>query len=124
NADGTDTWRFVQEDVHDFAWTASPRYRERKGRFDDPGYPPVEIRLLYQPEHEHLAGRYIEATKISLRSYGTWSAPYPYPQVTVIDPPWNSASGGMEYPTLFTRRGFVSAPRELQSPDGVTIHEC
>ncbi len=30
------------------------------------------------------------------------SAPYPYPQVTVIDPAWNSSSGGMEYPTLFT----------------------
>ena len=123
-ADGAETWRFMQEDVHDFAWTASPRYREKKARFDDPGYPSVEIRLLYQPEHEHLADRYLEATKISLRSYGAWSAPYPYPQITVIDPAWSSASGGMEYPTLFTGGASLWAPRELQSPEGVTIHEC
>ncbi len=122
--EGTETYRFVQEDVHDFAWTASPRYREKKARFDDPGYPPVEIRLLHQPEHSHLADRYVEATKIALRSYGAWSAPYPYPQITVIDPPWNSASGGMEYPTLFTGGAYVRSPKELRSPEGVTIHEC
>ena len=122
--EGTETFRFVQNDVHDFAWTASPRFREKKARFDDPGYPPVEIRLLHQPEHSHLADRYVEATKIALRSYGTWSAPYPYPQVTVIDPPWNSASGGMEYPTLFTGGASIWSPEELQSPEGVTIHEC
>jgi hypothetical protein len=121
---GTRTFRFHQDDVHDFAWTASRRFLERKGRFDDPGYPPVEIRLLVQPEHEHLAGRYIEATKIALRSYGAWSAPYPYAQVTVVDPAWASASGGMEYPTLFTGGTAIRAPRALQSPEGVTIHEC
>ncbi len=122
--DGTETYRFVQEDVHDFTWTASRRFLERRGTFDDPGYPPVEIRLLLQPEHEHLAERYIEATRIALRTYGTWSAPYPYAQVTVVDPAWGSSSGGMEYPTLFTGGANVVAPPVLQSPEGVTIHEA
>ena len=121
---GTRTLRFHQDDVHDFAWAASPRFQERKDRFDDPGYPPVEIRLLVQPEHQHLAARYIEATKIALRSYGAWSAPYPYAQITVVDPAWGSASGGMEYPTLFTGGAAIRSPRALQSPEGVTIHEC
>ena len=124
NADGTETLRFVQEDVHDFAWTASRRYLERRARFDEPGFPPVEVRLLVQPEHAHLADRYLEATKITLRAYGYGSAPYPYPQVTVIDPAWNSASGGMEYPTLFTAGTNVWAPPELREPEGLTIHEC
>jgi hypothetical protein len=120
----TRTLRFHQDDVHDFAWTASRRFRERRDRFDDPGYPAVEIRLLVQPEHEHRAARYIEATKIALRSYGAWSAPYPYAQITVVDPAWGSASGGMEYPTLFTGGAAIRSPRVLQSPEGVTIHEC
>ncbi len=124
NPDGTETFRFVQEDVHDFAWTASRRFLERRARFDDPGYPPVDVRLLLQPEHAHLAERYLEATKIALRTYGTWSAPYPYPQITVVDPAYGSSSGGMEYPTLFTGGASVFAPRELQSPEGVTIHEA
>jgi len=121
---GTRTLHFHQDDVHDFAWTASRRFQVRDDRFDDPGYPPVSIRLLVQPEHEHLASRYIEATKIALRSYGAWGAPYPYAQVTVVDPAWASASGGMEYPTLFTGGTSIRAPRALQSPEGVTIHEC
>jgi hypothetical protein len=124
NPDGSETLRFVQEDVHDFAWTASRRFLERRARFEEPGYPPVEIRLLLQPEHAQLADRYLEATKIALRTYGTWSAPYPYPQLTVVDPAWGSASGGMEYPTLFTGGAGYFAPPELQSPEGVTIHEA
>ena len=122
NPDGTESYRFVQEDVHDFAWTASRRFLERRARFDDAGYPPVDIRLLLQPEHAHLGDRYLEATKIALRTYGTWSAPYPYAQITVVDPAWGSGSGGMEYPTLFTggaagarRRQSCRAPRASRS---------
>jgi hypothetical protein len=124
NLDGSETLRFRAEDVHDFAWTASRRFLERKARFGDAGYPPVELRLLLQPEHEQLAERYLEATRTCLRSYGTWGAPYPYRQLTIVDPAWNSASGGMEYPTLFTGGANLWAPPELQSPEGVTIHEC
>jgi hypothetical protein len=124
NPDGTLTHRYVQDDVHDFAWTASRRFLDRRARFEDPGYPPVELRLLLQPEHAHLAERYLEATRIALRSYGAWSAPYPYRQITIVDPAWNSTSGGMEYPTLFTGGASVFSPPEVQSPEGVTIHEA
>ncbi len=124
NADDTETFRFIQEDVHDFTWTASRRFLVRESRFEDSGFPPVDIRLLVQPEHDHLSERYLEATKIALRSYGAWSTPYPYAQITVVDPAWGSASGGMEYPTLFTGGAAVWSPPALQSPEVVTIHEA
>jgi len=124
NPDGTQSLRFHQDDVHDFAWTASRRYLDRRGRFEDPGYPPVDIRLLLQPEHAHLGERYLEAARIALRSYGAWSAPYPYTQLTVVDPAWGSGSGGMEYPTLITGGTGRFSPPLLQSPEGVTIHEA
>jgi hypothetical protein len=124
NRDGTETLRYVQEDVHDFAWTASRRFLEKTDRFDDPGYPPVDIRLLVQPEHARLSQRYLESTKAALRAYGAWSAPYPYPQITVVDPAWNSSSGGMEYPTLFTGGAHILAPEILRSPEEVTVHEA
>jgi hypothetical protein len=124
NPDGTETLRFVQEDVHDFAWTASRRYLERRARFEEPGLPPVDVRLLVQPEHAHLADRYLVATKLTLSSYGHGSAPYPYPQLTVVDPAWGSASGGMEYPTLFTGGTNVWAPRALWQLESLTVHEA
>ncbi len=123
-ADGMRTLRFTQDDVHDFAWTASRRFVEKTGRFEAAGYPPVDIRLLVQPEHEDLAERYIEAARVALRAYGAWSAPYPYAQLTVVDPAWGSACGGMEYPTLITGGASVFAPRALGSPESVTVHEA
>jgi hypothetical protein len=124
NPDGTQTLHFVQQDVHDFTWTASRRFLEKTGRFDDAGYPPVSLRLLVQPEHEHLTARYLEAARVALRHYGAWSAPYPYPYLTIVDPAWGSASGGMEYPTLITGGASIWSPEGLQSPDGVTVHEA
>ena len=116
NTDGTQTLRFVQADVHDFAWVASRRLLERRSRFEEPGYPPVDVRLLVQPEHAHLSDRYLEAAKIALRTYGTWSAPYPYAQITVVDPAWGSASGGMEYPTLLTGGRLRVLPARAAEP--------
>lgn len=124
NGDGTTTHRFLQDDVHDFAWTTSPDYVERRERFEHPGLPPVEMRLLLQPEHASQADRYFAATRAALRYYGEWFGPYPYPHITVIDPAWQSGSGGMEYPTLFTGGTRWLAPRRVSSPEGVTIHEA
>jgi hypothetical protein len=124
NGDGTETLRFVQEDVHDFAWTASRRFLDRQALFDEPGYPRVAIRLLLQPENAGLAGRYLEATKLALRTFGTWAAPYPYAQLTVVDPAHGSASGGMEYPTLFTSGAALLSPAALQEPERLTVHEA
>ena len=99
---GTTTHRFYQEDVHDFAWTTSPDYVVRQARFEQPGLPPVEMRLLLQPEHLGQADRHFAATRAALRYYGQWFGPYPYGHITIVDPAWQSGAGGMEYPTLFT----------------------
>src|SRR5206468_2043884 len=100
NADNTTTHRFYQEDVHDFAWTTSPDYVERTMRFDEPPLPPVDMRLLLQPEHVGQEGRHFGATQSALSSYGRWFGAYPYGHITIIDPAYQSDAGGMEYPTL------------------------
>jgi hypothetical protein len=116
--------RFVQEDVHAFTWTASPDYRLATDRFEAEGLPPVDLTLLYQPEHEHQVERHFAATKHTLELYGTWYGPYPYDHLTVVDPAWESGAGGMEYPTLFTSGTRLFNPIEGGSPEGVTIHEA
>ena len=102
NGDGTSTHRYKQADVHDFAWTTSPDLREARDRFESPGLHPVDMRLVYQPEHEDQVERHFYAARAALLYYGTWFGEYPYDQVTLVDPAWGAKTGGMEYPTFFT----------------------
>ena len=123
-ADGTTTHYYYQEDVHDFAWTTSPDYIERKARFEHPTLPAVDMRLLLQPEHAGQAGRHFEATRWALKYYGEWYGAYPYGHITIVDPAYQSRAGGMEYPTLFTAGTRWLAPRDVSDPEGVTVHEA
>ena len=122
--DGTTTHRYVQDDVHDFAWTTSPDYVERRAVFEHPTLPRVDMRLLLQPEHAGQAERHFNATRAALKYYGEWFGPYPYGHITIVDPAWQSGAGGMEYPTLFTAGSRWLAPRGATTPESVTIHEA
>ncbi len=123
--DGADTThRFVQADVHDFAWTASPDFTEHTRRFESEGLPSVDIRLLLMPDHAAHRERYLEATAQTLEHYGRWWGPYAYDHITVVDPAYGSRTGGMEYPTLFTGGTRWLSPRLGRSPEGVTVHEA
>ena len=121
---GATTHRYVQEDVHDFAWTTSPDYQEHTARFEHPRLPPVDLRLLLQPEHAGQAERHFAATRAVLRLYGEWYGAYPYGHLTIVDPAWQSSAGGMEYPTLFTSGTRYLAPAGGGEPEGVTVHEA
>lgn len=121
---GRTTYHYYQDDVHDFAWTASPDYVERRARFEHPSLPAVDMRLLLQPEHLSQAERHFEATRAALKYYGEWWGPYPYGHVTIVDPAWQSGAGGMEYPTLFTAGTRWLAPERATQPESVTVHEA
>ena len=124
NRDGTTTHHYYAEDVHDFAWTTSPDFLVFEDRFEHTDLPDVNIRLLLQPEHRDQAERHFEATRQTFKYYGEWFGAYPYDYVTVIDPAWQSGSGGMEYPTLFTSGTRWLAPTTTNGPEQVTVHEA
>jgi hypothetical protein len=61
------------------------------------------VRLLLQPDHGSSLDRYVRSTREGLSFYGLWYGPYPYPTLTVVDPPDDGiGAGGMEYPTFIT----------------------
>jgi hypothetical protein len=124
NPDGTTTHAYHGEDIHDFAWTTSRTYLEARQTFEHPALPPVEMRLLYQPEHAGQVQRHFDATAFTLKYYGEWFGPYPYGHVTIVDPAYQSSSGGMEYPTLFTAGTRWLAPGAVTQPEAVTVHEA
>ena len=127
NSDGTLTHRYRGEDIHDFAWTASPRFRESRRKVEVAREAPpheIEMRLLLQPEHAGQEDRHFDATSATLRLFGEWFGDYPYNHVTIVDPAYQSVSGGMEYPTLFTAGSRWIAPPAVTVPEAVTIHEA
>ena len=124
NADGTVTHRYGAEDIHDFAWTASPDFVDVRQTFEHPTLPPVEMRLLLQPEHAGQESRHFDATAATLKYYGEWFGAYPYDHITIVDPAYRSGSGGMEYPTLFTAGARWLGPARVAQPERVTIHEA
>ena len=124
NTDGTTTHRYRGEDIHDFAWTTSARFLEARQTFEHPELPRVEMRLLYQPEHSAQVQRHFDATAATLKYYGEWFGAYPYGHITIVDPAYQSGSGGMEYPTLFTAGTRWLSPRSVTQPEAVTVHEA
>ena len=121
---GTAVHRYHGEDIHDFAWVTSPDFLVRTRTFTHPALPPVEMRLLLRPNHAGQEDRHFDAAAATLKYYGEWFGPYPYGHVTIVDPAFQSASGGMEYPTLFTAGTRWLAPRREIDVEEVTIHEA
>ncbi|MHB8093356.1 MAG: M1 family metallopeptidase [Candidatus Aminicenantales bacterium] len=125
NADGTVTYVHVQEDVHDFAWTACPDFVEfhEKYTLDDPAVS-TEMILLVHRAHRRQKDRYARALRHGLEFYSRNYGAYPYETITLVDPaPGGQAAGGMEYPTLFTAGTFSRLPGGIRYPEMVTIHE-
>ncbi|MFF2890242.1 M1 family metallopeptidase [Paenibacillus sp. NPDC057967] len=101
--DGTKLFQFYAEDVHDFAWAASPNFIYEEVAFSDKGIPGVRIKLYLDPAHAELKDRYMHAAKSALANYSRWYGTYPYNTLSVVVPPKGAAgAGGMEYPTLVT----------------------
>ena len=124
SGDGTAIHHYHGDDIHDFAWTTSPQFVVRTRTFEHPTLPRVQMRLLLRPDHLSQEGRHFDAAAAALRYYGEWFGPYPYENITIVDPAFQSASGGMEYPTLFTAGTRWIAPARVTTPEAVTIHEA
>jgi hypothetical protein len=119
NGDGTKTVTVHADDVHDFAWTADPRFRVVEEHVGD-----VRVRLLVQPHHLDQAPRYLGALRAAIARYADWFGPYPYPVLTVVDPgPGGFGAAGMEYPMLITVGTAWWMPAGLRFPEMITVHE-
>jgi hypothetical protein len=144
-ARSTTTRTFRQERVHDFAWTADPDYIRIERDFvagsevseketlevagalrlpvEQVRLNDVKMILLINPEHRAQVERHFKALRAAIKYYGLWYGPYPYGTVTMVDPPYRSGSGGMEYPTLFTAGTQVLPSPQANDPEMVIIHE-
>lgn len=119
-ANGQTTFSYTASDVIDFAWTASPEFVEFDDKWRD-----VDLRLLTYQDRAVFAPRIFEATKHSLEYLHDFVGEYPYPNLTVVAPPFfGLRSGAMEYPTLVTTFAMNGLPDGMLSTETLTIHEA
>ncbi|WP_240415485.1 M1 family metallopeptidase [Paenibacillus periandrae] len=119
----TKTYAFYADDVHDFAWSASPHFIYYEEPYATPQIPGVRIKLYLDPKHEELKARYMTAAKKALARYSQWYGTYPYSTLSIIVPPENAnGAGGMEYPTLVTSWGASEDQPDLDL-ERVIVHE-
>ncbi len=72
--------------VRDFALLCSARYEEFCGRADrGHGLPPVNVRVLAFPEHEHYAREMVRIACEVIPVYGRWFGDYPYDDFTIAE---------------------------------------
>lgn len=149
---GKKTLTYTQSDIHDFAWTADPRYvvmedffdpekdipgrnspmrHQLLGRSEDDlkrGMRPVKLLFYMQPDHAGQWQRYAGAQKWALAWLGLYAFAYPYQQVSCIDTPEDGpGAAGMEYQTLYTAgtaRILETWPfNRIRIPETVVVHE-
>ncbi|MDB4949963.1 MAG: peptidase [Gemmatimonadetes bacterium] len=97
---GTTTWRWRAENVHDFAWAASPRFR-----WDSETVGGVRCHAFYQAQDTAWVTA-ADMTCASIHDFSTRWFPYPWPQATSVAGP----VGGMEYPMFVMVHGTGASP--------------
>ena len=112
--------RFLQDDVHDFAFTAWDGFKVDTATADG-----VALRCLYPAGYERSAAAEIAAVQFGLAHFSKAYGRYPYRTLTIVHPPESAReAGGMEYPTLITTGGWWGEPwTGVRAPDTTTIHE-
>jgi len=120
--DNTKTVAYHGDDIHDFAWTASPRYKVKEDGVFQGQMGPVQMRILMQPAHWGQVERHEKILRESLEHFENWYGPYPYKTITLVDPE-SVEAGGMEYPTFITGETSWFMPKGLYLPELVIEHE-
>ena len=111
--------RFQAHDLIDFGWVAYPEYETYTSTYGD-----TDIEILMVPEHYAFADRYLKAIEQSLEYLEKHVGKYPYPKITVVDPPTHTLNSGfMEYPMMITGATAYGIPRSVRSVESLVIHE-
>lgn len=118
------THRFSIDNAHDFAFTAWPRFSERRSRVGS-----VALRILSPPGCERTAARVESVLRQAMPVFARRFGPYPYQTLTAVIPPRGAdEAAGMEYPSLITLDAEPYSPvdraRSLtRFTEYVTLHE-
>ncbi len=118
NGDSTKTLLFRADEVHDFAWAASPDYRIATRKIDG-----IQVKYFHKPEHSEVADRIMDCAEFALSYYGSAFGKYHYDHFTMVDAKVGRGRGAMEYPTLITVRPSAIPAEKVRLDAMVVFHE-
>jgi hypothetical protein len=95
----TKTLKYVQNNVHDFAWFADKRFIVKQDTCHLTSGKTIEVYSYYTPSHSGTWENSIQSIKDALRTRSEWIGEYAYNTISVVEGP-ESFDGGMEYPTI------------------------
>ena len=110
--EGTRTWRFIANDVRDFAWASSRKFIWDAQGYQQPGadIETVMAMSFWPKEGGELWRKYSTPAIIhTMEVYGRFSFDFPYPVIQSV----NGPVGGMEYPMI-----TFNGPRTKLRDDG------
>jgi hypothetical protein len=107
------------KDVIDFAIILYPYFEEYKDTWQG-----IDIKMFIPVEHKNMAPRYMLALKNALDFFNERIGKYPYPSITLMDPPLHGmGSGFMEYPMMITCASFCYVPKGIRTIESLAVHE-
>ncbi len=113
------TIRYIQKNIHDFAWFADKRFHVLKGEREMPQTgKKVTCWAMFLNKEADLWQRSIEYIGDALYYYSKWYGDYPYNNCTAVHSSI-SAGGGMEYPNITV----IGDSRKDMSLEMVIMHE-
>jgi hypothetical protein len=119
NPDTTKTVSFHAEEVHDFAWAASPDFKVRKEKIEG-----VEVVFLLLPGDIYRLPQWIKGTKATLEYCGIQFGKYPYKKLVIADCNIGLGTGAAESPMFITMPPDVPfLPQNIRFDEWVIIHE-
>jgi hypothetical protein len=96
----TKTIRYTGEDLHDFAWVASKRFRVMQDSVILPGTgKKVQTMVFFTGIQGYMWEKALEYVNRSVLSFSEWIGDYPYNSFKAVQAPM-AAGSGMEYPGL------------------------
>ena len=94
------TLRYIQNNIHDFAWFADKRYHVLKGEVKLPySKDTVILWTMFTNNEADLWKNSIEYMHDAVYYYSLWNGDYPYNHCSAVDGTI-AAGGGMEYPNV------------------------
>ncbi len=112
------TLRYLQENVHDFAWFADKTFLVKQDTLQLSSGKTIHVFAYFLPANKSFWMNSLSFIKKAITSKSTWLSEYPYNVISVVDNP-SLVPGGMEYPTIT----LLSAGGSEAALESVINHE-